>query len=148
LIYRYQEPIMRVGMIVPPSDAWKLVLAIALGAAILTAAYAAAPKRTVPPGDLRRLVLCALGLYAVGGVASFSGHSTLAAAVYAVGIGMCAFALWLSRATDAGEDPPRGSEEPSEGPPPEPDGQPEFDFAAFEREFRAYARRARDPAVH
>jgi hypothetical protein len=135
-------------MIVPPSDAWKLALAIALGAAILTAAYAAAPKRTAPAGDLRRLVLCALGLYAVGGVASFSGHSTLAAAVYSVGISMCAFALWLSRGTDAGDEPPRGGEEPSdERPPPEPDGQPEFDFAAFEREFRAYARRDRDPAM-
>ena len=135
-------------MIVPPSDAWKLALAIALGAAILAAAYAAAPKRSAPPGDLRRLVLCALGLYVVGGVASLSGHSTLAAAVYTVGISMCAFALWLSRGTDTGEDPPRGGEEPlDERPPPEPDGQPEFDFAAFEREFRAYAQRARDPVA-
>ena len=136
-------------MFVPPSDAWKLVLAIALGAMIFVGAYGAAPRRSVPSTDLRRLVLSALGLYGVGAVASLTDHPTLAALVYAAGISLCAFTLWLSRGEDAGEDPPRGGEEPSdERPPPGPDGMPEFDFAAFEREFRVYSeRRAREPAL-
>lgn len=136
-------------MIVPASDAWKLVLAIALGAAIFVGAYGAAPRRSVPSADLRRLVCAALALYAVGAVASLSDHPTLAALVYAVGISLCAFALWLSRGEDTGDDPPRGGEEPSdERPPPEPDGLPEFDFAAFERDFRAYTEEQREPALH
>ena len=44
-------------MVVPPSDAWKLVLAIVLGAAILLSAYARAPRRAAPGSDLRRLVI-------------------------------------------------------------------------------------------
>ncbi len=139
-------------MIVAPSDVWKLVLAIALGAAIFLGAYAAAPRRTVPYAELRRLVASALGLYAVGGIASLTHHTTLAALVYASGIAICALALWLSRGTDAGEDPPRGGGDPSDQhPPPTPDGAPTFDWTAFEREFRNYARRPRrrrEPALH
>jgi hypothetical protein len=136
------------AMFVPPSDSWKLVLAIALGAMIFVGAYGAAPRRSVPARDLRRLVISALALYAVGASASLTDHPTLAALVYAAGISLCAFALWLSRGEDTGEDPPRGGEEPSdERPPPEPDGLPEFDFAAFEREFRKYAERSREPAL-
>jgi hypothetical protein len=135
-------------MFVPPSDAWKLVLAVALGAMIFVGAYGAAPRRSVPSADLRRLVLCALGLYAVGAAASLTDHATVAALVYAAGISLCAFALWLSRGEDTGDDPPRGGEEPSdERPPPEPDGLPEFDFAAFERDFREYTERSREPAL-
>ena len=126
-------------MVVPSSEVWKLALAFALGAAILMGAWGAAPRRSVPRADLRRLVVCALLLYGVGGLASLSGHSTLAALAYAAGISVCALALWLSRGSDA-DDPPRGGEDPSdEQPPPAPDGLPEFDWAAFEREFRNYS---------
>jgi hypothetical protein len=127
-------------MFVPSSEVWKLALAIALGAAILIGAWGAAPRRSVPRSDLRRLVVCALLLYGVGGLGSLAGHPTLAALAYAAGIGVCALALWLSRGNDA-DDPPRGGEDPSdEQPPPAPDGVPEFDWGAFEREFRSYAR--------
>ncbi len=78
----------------------------------------------MPGADLRRLVVSALGLYAVGGVASLTHHPVLAGLVYAAGIIVCALAAWLSRGTDS-EDPPRGGEDPvDERPPPEPDGLP------------------------
>jgi hypothetical protein len=135
-------------MFVLPSDVWKLGLAILLGAAIFIGAYGTAPKRKAPDAELRRLVISALGLYAVGALATLSDHPTVAALVFAAGITICAFALWLSRGHDSGEDPPRGGERPSdERPPPEPDGLPEFDFAAFERQFRDYAERSREPAL-
>jgi hypothetical protein len=131
-------------MFVLPSDVWKLGLAILLGAVIFIGAYGTAPKRKAPDSELQRLVLSALGLYAVGALATLSDHPTLAALVFAAGITICAFALWLSRGHDSGEDPPRGGEQPSdERPPPEP----EFDFAAFERQFRDYAERSREPAL-
>lgn len=126
-------------MILPLSDVWKLVLAIALCGTIFAGACGTAPRRAVPNSDLRRLVLSALALYVVGGVATISHHTTVAALLYAAGIGVCALALWLSRGTDSGDDPPRGGGEPSdEEPPPSPDGLPEFDWAAFEEEFRAH----------
>jgi hypothetical protein len=132
-------------MLVPPSDSWKLVLAIVLGAAILLSAAARAPRRAVPGSDLRRLMLSALGLYAVGGLASLTHHSVLAGLVYAAGISICALAAWLSRGSDS-EDPPSDGDDPAdEQPPPEPDGIPWFDWAAFERDFRSYAERPRDP---
>jgi uncharacterized membrane protein YfcA len=125
-------------MALPPSVAWKLVLAVVLGAGILVSAYAHAPKRTVSRTDLRRLVISALAVYAVGGAASLTHHPDLAAVLYATGISACALAAWLSRGSDP-EDPPSSGEEPSdEQPPPEPDGMPWFDWAAFEREFREY----------
>jgi hypothetical protein len=127
-------------MLVPPSDAWKLVLAIALAAAIFVSLYARAPRRTVPGYELRRLVLSALGLYAVGGLASLTHHPVLAALMYAGGIVVCALAAWLSRGTDS-EDPPGGQEPEEEHPPPEPDGLPAFDWESFERAFRAYSER-------
>lgn len=132
-------------MVVPPSDAWKLVLAIALGAGILVSAYARAPRRAIPGSDLRRLVLSALGLYAVGGLASLTHHPVLAGLVYAAGIVVCALAAWLSRGNDS-EDPPGGQEPGDEHPPPGPDGLPTFDWASFERDFRAYSQRQREPA--
>jgi hypothetical protein len=138
-------------MIVSGSEAWKLVLAIALGAAIVVGAYGAAPRRAIAPAELRRLVYSALALYLVGAIASLKHHPTLAAFVYATGIGICALALWLSRGADPGEDPPRGGDEPDERPPPSPDGMPEFDWGAFEREFQSYSDRSRsrprDPAL-
>jgi hypothetical protein len=133
-------------MVVPPSDAWKVVLAVALAAAILVSLYARAPRRAIPGPELRRLVISALGLYAVGGLASITHHPMLAALVYAAGIAVCALAAWLSRGSDS-EDPPDGEEPVDEQPPPKPDGLPTFDWAAFEHEFRAYAKRSgREPA--
>jgi len=132
-------------VLVPPSYAWKIALAIALCGAILASAYAKAPRRAFPRTELSRLVLAALLLYAVGMVASLSRHAILAAILYAAGITISALAAWLSRGTDSGGGPPRGDEPVDEEPPRDPDGAPGFDWAAFEREFRQYARR-RDPA--
>ena len=133
-------------MVVPPTAVWKLVLVITLAAAIVVSACATAPRRAVPGADLRRLVFAALTLYAVGGAASLTHHSTLAGVVYAAGIVTCAFAAWLSRGTDS-EGPPRGDEPVDEHPPPEPDGVPRFDWAEFEKAFRAHTeRRGREPA--
>jgi hypothetical protein len=131
-------------MLVPPSVAWKLVLAIGLAAAICVSLFARAPNRAIPVTELRRLVLSALGLYAVGGLASLTHHPMIAAVVYAAGISVCALAAWLSRGSDS-EDPPRGGDEPvDEQPPPRPDGVPSFDWDSFERAFREYSDR-REP---
>jgi hypothetical protein len=127
-------------MVVPPSNAWKLVLAITLAAAIVVSACASAPRRAVPRGELRRLVISALALYAVGGVASITHHPALAGLVYAAGIVTCALAVWLSRGTDS-EGPPGGEQPVDEQPPPEPDGLPELDWREFERAFRTYSER-------
>jgi hypothetical protein len=124
-------------MLIPPSEAWKLVLVVTLAGAIAVSAVASAPRHAVPTQDLKRLVFSAIGLYAIGGIASLSHHPGLAGFVYAVGIMICALAVWLSRGTDS-EDPPPDDEPVDERPPPEPDGLPEFDWAAFERSFRAY----------
>jgi hypothetical protein len=124
-----------------PTIALKLALAVVLVAAIATSACARAPRRSVEPTELRRLVACALGLYAVGGLASITHHSALAGLVYAAGIGVAALAAWLSRGRDQ-EDPPDGGPDPvDEEPPPRPDGVPWWDWERFEREFRDYARR-------
>jgi hypothetical protein len=127
-------------MVMPPSVAWKLVLALALMAAIFVSLYARAPQHAVPGSDLRRLVVSALGLYAVGGLASLTHHRLLAALVYSAGIVVCALAAWLSRGSDS-EDPPGGEHPVDEQPPPEPDGLPRFDWDRFEREFRTYSER-------
>jgi hypothetical protein len=127
-------------MLLSPSFAWKLVLAVTLGAAIVASAYAKAPRRAFPGGDLRRLVLAALLLYAVGLVASLSHRGALAAVLFATGIAISALAAWLSRGSDSGGPPP-GDEPADEQPPPDPDGIPQFDWAAFERDFRVYDRR-------
>jgi hypothetical protein len=127
-------------MIVPPSVAWKLVLSVALAAAIFISLYARAPQRAIPGADLRRLVFSALGLYAIGAFASISHHPILAALVYAAGIGVCALAAWLSRGSDS-EDPPDDEDPVDEQPPPEPDGLPAFDWDSFERDFRTYSER-------
>jgi hypothetical protein len=134
-------------MVVSLQAAWRLAFAIALLAAILMSACARAPRHSVPSAELRRLVLCALGLYGVGGLASLNHHETLAGLVYGTGIIISALAAWLSRGRDR-EDPPDDHEEPvDEPPPPEPDGVPRFDWTAFERDFRAWeARRERDRA--
>jgi hypothetical protein len=130
-------------MVVPPSAAWKLVLAIVLGVSIILSASARAPQRAIPGADLCRLVVSALVLYAVGGLASLTHHPIMGGLVYAAGIIVCALAAWLSRGSDS-EDPPDGDEPVDEQPPPEPDGLPRFDWAVFEREFRSYAGRERE----
>jgi hypothetical protein len=86
-------------------------------------------------------VLSALLLYAVGALASLRHRTVLATLVYAAGIGVCAFAAWLSRGRGDSDDPPGGwGDNPSdEHPPPGPEGEPFFDWPAFERELRAYA---------
>jgi hypothetical protein len=125
----------------PPPVSWKLAFAIVLVAAIAASALARAPRRAVDPVELRRLVGCALALYAVGGLATLTHRSVLAGLVYAAGIGVAALAAWLSRGRDQ-EDPPDGGSEPvDEEPPPSPDGVPRSDWERFERDFRDYARR-------
>jgi hypothetical protein len=136
-------------MVVPPSFAWKLVLAIVLGAGIFASAYARAPRRGLPHADLRRLVGSALALYAVGAIASLTHHPFVASLVYAAGIVVFALAVWLSRGSDS-HDPPDGDQPEDKQPPPEPERSGGFDWAAFERQFRDYARRTgrsgREPA--
>ena len=120
---------------------WKLAFLLLLVGAIVASACIRAPRRAAQPAELRRLVACAVILYAIGGVASLTHHPVLATLVYAAGIGIAALAAWISRGRDQ-EDPPGGGEEPvDEQPPPEPDGVPSIDWAHFEREFREYARR-------
>jgi hypothetical protein len=132
-------------VVVPLTVAWKLGFAVLLVVAIFASACARAPRRAVPSTELRRLVICSLILYAVGGLASLTHHPALAAVVYGAGISVAALAAWLSRGRDQ-EDPPDDGDEPvDEQPPPEPDGVPPFDWARFERDFREYARRQGQP---
>ena len=133
-------------MPLPPSVAWKLLLALVLVGAIVLSASAKAPPRPLPRGEVRRLVLAALILYGVGVFAAMTRHALLAGMVYVAGIAACALAAWLSRGSDP-EDPPRGGDEPiDEQPPPEPDGVPHFDWHTFERDFREYSSRTRHGA--
>src|SRR5665213_879009 len=131
-------------MVFSLAAAWRLVLAIAFCVAIFMSACARAPRQSIPSTELRRLVLSALILYAVGGLASLTHHEILAGLVYGGGIMVSALAAWLSRGRDQ-EDPPDGDEPEDEQPPPEPDGVPRLDWATFERDFRAYAERRREP---
>jgi hypothetical protein len=131
-------------MPLPPSIAWKLFLVLVLVGGIVLSACARAPRRPLPRHELRRLVLAALTLYGVGVFASVTHHAMLAGVVYVFGIAACALAAWLSRGSDS-EDPPDGREDPTDQqPPPDPDGLPEFDWRAFERQFRAYSDRPRE----
>ncbi len=131
-------------MVVPLSVAWRLAFAVALGLAIFVSAFARAPRRQVAPAELRRLVLCALVLYAVGWLATHTRHMALAALVYASGISVATVAVWLSRGRDQ-EDPPDDDEPQDQPPPPDPDGVPRFDWARFERDFHQWAQRTREP---
>ena len=119
----------------------KLAFLLLLVGAIVASACIRAPRRAPQPSELRRLVACAVILYAVGGLASLTHHPVLAGMVYGAGIGVAALAAWMSRGRDQ-EDPPGGGDEPvDEQPPPQPDGLPGIDWPRFEREFREYARR-------
>jgi uncharacterized membrane protein YfcA len=132
-------------VVVPLILAWRLCFAAVLIGAIVTSACARAPQRRVNPDELRRLVICALALYGVGGLASLTGHPGLAGLVYGAGIAVAALAAWLSRGRDR-EDPPDHGENEIEPPSPSPDGVPPVDWPRFEREFRDYARRRSPPS--
>jgi hypothetical protein len=131
---------MMSGMVLTLSEAWRLGLAIAFCAAIFLSVCARAPQETVSGAELRRLVLSALLLYAVGGLAALSGHDWVAGFVYGAGIMVSALAAWLSRGRDQ-SDPPGGDQPLDDPSPPTPDDSPRLDWPAFEREFRDYARR-------
>ena len=73
-------------MVISLAAAWRLALAIAFCLAIFMSACARAPRQSVPGTELRRLVLCALLLYAVGAMASLTHHQILAGFVYGAGI--------------------------------------------------------------
>jgi hypothetical protein len=130
-------------VLVPPTDSWKLVLAIALFGTVLASAWARPPRRSMPASELRRLVLGAMALYGVGLASSLTHHVVLAVVLYAGGIAVSALAAWLSRGRDRNEPPP--DDEPVDQPPPAPDGAPSFDWAAFEQELEEYAGRRREP---
>ena len=132
-------------MVVSLSFASKVAFAAVLATAIFVSACARAPRQSVPPAELRRLVASALVLYAVGGLATLTHHPALAALVYASGIAIAALAAWLSRGRDQ-DDPPGGAEPFDEPPPPEPEGVPQLDWERFEREFRDWERRSRHPS--
>jgi hypothetical protein len=132
-------------VVVPLTVVWKLAFALVLVVAILASAFVRAPRRSVHPTELRRLVICALVLYGVGGLASLTHHPALAGLVYGTGITVAALAAWLSRGRDQ-EDPPDGDEPVAPPPSPDPDGVPRLDWARFEQEFREYARRQRPPS--
>ena len=129
-----------------PSLLFKLALAAALAVAIIASASARAPQKPLPRTELRWLLLGALALYAAGLVALLKHTSLAAVLLFAAGIAISALAAWLSRGTDHGGGPPRGDEPVDEQPPPDPDGLTAFDWAAFERELRAYQDHSRDPA--
>jgi hypothetical protein len=121
-------------------------VALALIAAIVISASVRAPRRHVPTPELRRLLIAALTLYLVGGVAIADDRPTPAVAAFAAGVIASAFAAWLSRGSDQ-DDPPAGREPLDRTPPPHPDGAPEIDWDQFERELRDWARH-RQPAPH
>jgi hypothetical protein len=131
-------------VLVAPADSWKLVLAVALFGAVLASAWSRPPRRSVPGSELRRLVVGAVSLYAVGLVASLTRHPFLGVIVFAGGIGVSALGAWLSRGVDSRGGPPAGEEPVDQPPPPHPQGGPRFDWPAFERELEVYTRRARD----
>ncbi len=133
-------------MLVPPADSWKLVLGVALLAAVMTSAWARPPRRSVPRTDLRWLVLGALALYGVGLAASLTRHTLLAVVLYAGGIAVSSLAAWLSRGVDSRGKGPDDGGPVAEPPPPAPDGAPTFDWDAFERELESYLVHRREPA--
>ncbi len=131
-------------MPVSASVAWKLALTVALLTAIFVSARARAPRRSLAGAELQRLVLAALGLYAVGTIAWLTHHVMVAVLVYAAGIATAALGAWLSRGDDS-EEPPGGSDPFGEHPPDDPEG-PLVDWAAFQRDLRDYSERIRPAA--
>jgi hypothetical protein len=123
---------------------WKVLLAIALIGAIVLSASAKAPRKPLPRGDLRWLLLGAGALYAVGLVAFLKHHSEVAALLAAGGIATSSLAAWLSRGIDTGGGPSPGAD-PADGEPP--NAGPSIDWAQFERELREWADRSREPVA-
>ncbi len=119
----------------------KVALALALLVAVALAARGRAPRTALGRARATSLLLVAVCLYALGLLAAFGDQRSLATFVYAAGIGVCALALWLSRGSDPGGGP-GGGDSGDEQPPPDPGGAPAFDWEAFERQFRDYARRS------
>ncbi len=138
---------MIVKVMLPIAAAWRLALVIAFCLAIFLSVCARAPRHSVPGSELKRLVACALTLYAVGGLASLTHHPVLAGLVYGAGIAVSALAAWLSRGRDHG-GPPDDEDPEDEQPPPELDGVPRLDWARFEREFRDYSERCGREPTH
>lgn len=125
------------------TNAWKLLLLVALATTIVMSLCWAAPRRAVPRSDLYRLVFAGICLYVVGGLALVVHREALAGILFAAGIVTCALAVWLSRGVDS-EDPPPDDDPPADEPsPPGPDGYPALDWDDFERAFRDYAARDR-----
>lgn len=123
---------------------WKLALAVALAGAIIISASARAPRRSTSRGDLQWLLLGALALYAVALLAMLRHRGELTILLFAAGIATSALAAWLSRGREDGGL--TGGYEPIDlHPPPGPDDLDGFDWARFERDFRAYVERRRDP---
>jgi uncharacterized membrane protein YfcA len=115
-------------------------VALALIAAIVISASIRAPRRHVPAPELRRLLIAALALYAVGGVAIIDDRPTPAVAAFAAGVIASAFGAWLSRGSDQDDGPGDGGpfDRP---PPPHSDGLLEIDWDRFERELHDWTRR-------
>lgn len=130
-----------------PSHLWKLGLAIALGVAILASASARPPRKPLPHAELRWPLAGALALYAVGLLALLEHQASLATWLLCAGVTVSALAAWLSRGGDPGGWPPSEDDPVDEQPPSDPDGVPGFDWAGFERDFRAYSERSRDPVA-
>lgn len=127
------------------STGWKLALTGGLLVAILGSVCLRAPRRSIERFELRRLVLSALLLYAIGAVASVLHRGGVAGLLYASGIVVCSVAVWLSRGTERGDglDGPGGSEPPTDDHPGTgPDGLPALDWDQFDR---ARAGWGRDP---
>ncbi len=120
-----------------PSPGWKFLLTAALLGAICCSVFLRAPRQPIERTELRRLVLAAVVLYAVGALASLSHRGVLAGVVYASGILVCSLAVWLSRGADLDDGPdddpgtqPPSDEKPSRG----PDGLPLVDWDDFDHE--------------
>ena len=125
---------------------WKLLLTLGLLLAVLCSVVIRAPRHRIAAAELRRLVLAAILLYAVGAGATWARRELLAGVVFASGILVCSLAVWLSRGSDFddGSDWPGGGGPPEdEQPPPGPGGFPGIDWDEFERERAAWAENVR-----
>jgi hypothetical protein len=130
-------------MVIPPLLIGKLLVGLLLVVAILIAAHGRAPRRAPAPDELRRLVVGAIVLYAVGLFALLEGHPTLSTLAFACGVGTASLAAWLSRGADPGDDDgPGGGEDPPADVPPDPDGATGWDWEHFDRERRDWERPA------
>jgi hypothetical protein len=134
-----------IGFILRLAGAVVLVLLVSYGA------WGRAPHRAAAPRDLRRLVIAAVVLYAVGVAAVLARRPIPSIAAFAGGVAAASLAAWLSRGgnTDDGDDNGGGGggRPPIDRtpPPPGPDGLPEVDWGRFDRERRGWERGADRP---